>query len=116
MKVLIGPLAAFAAFAVAFALHVAGGATDQGWLFAIAVVLIFALAAGFPIVAVLIRPPRGARERRAALLTGGLGGAVLMAGTLWAANGREWAAWTAPLAVFVAAIATAAAGKLGDDA
>ncbi|MFQ5381061.1 MAG: hypothetical protein ACE5EF_05505 [Dehalococcoidia bacterium] len=112
MRALVGPLVAFVLFAAAFALHVIAGAADLGWLFAFAVILIFASAAGFPVVARLAGRPRDRRERVIVLSTGTLVGAVLMAGTLWAANDRSWAAWTLPAAGLVALVAMFVAARI----
>lgn len=78
-------------FLAAFALHIVGGATDQGWLFALAVALIFLTAAGFPTIAAVI-------ARRRDLLTIGVGsllGVTLTGSALWAANDRSMAPWIA---------------------
>ena len=49
--VIRGEVIAFVLFAASFALHIVAGAMDQGWLFAIAVVLIYISATGFPAIA-----------------------------------------------------------------
>jgi hypothetical protein len=53
-----GVLAAAVLFLGAFGLHIVGGATDQSWLFAIAVGLIYLLATGFPWLASLLSGTR----------------------------------------------------------
>lgn len=112
MAALRGPVYSLAAFAAAFALHIAAGATDQGWLFAVAVVLIFALAAAFPVASVLLGQPRAGWPLQAVLAVGLGVGCVLMAGTLWAANDRAWAWWTWPAAAATAAVATLVASRV----
>ncbi len=65
---IFGLISAFALFAASFALHIVGGATDQGWLFAIAVGLIFLTATGFPAIALVLsgelfrQPRRGTKD------------------------------------------------------
>lgn len=93
----------FGLFAVSFALHIVGGASDQGWLFAIAVALIYVTAAGFPAIA-----SRIAGQADVVTLVGGaVIGVALTSGALWAANGRAWAWWTVPLAVVLTAATSA---------
>ncbi len=109
MKVVRGLVLAFGLFAAAFVLHIVGGATDQGWLFAIAVVLIFAMAVLFPAIAVaLARSPSG-NERRVTAALGALAGIALTASALWAANDRTMAWWTVPVAAIAVAGANGAA-------
>lgn len=111
-----GLLGAFTLFAAAFALHVVGGATDQGWLFALAVALIYLVATGFPVIAVAIGRPRPGLPVQATLALGAIAGVALTAGALWAANDRAWAWWHIPLAPALAAFSSLvlwrAAGKL----
>jgi len=95
MAVVRGLALALAFFAASFVLHIVGGATDQSWLFAMAVVLIFLSATGFPAFAAFF----GRTMDRALLAIGGVAGVVLTAGALWAANDRTFAWWHAPLAV-----------------
>ncbi|HEY4669946.1 MAG TPA: hypothetical protein VIH05_09245 [Tepidiformaceae bacterium] len=95
MAVVRGLALALAFFAASFVLHIVGGATDQSWLFAMAVVLIFLSATGFPAFAAFF----GRTMDRALLAIGGVAGVVLTAGALWAANDRSFAWWHAPLAV-----------------
>ena len=85
----------FFAFAAAFALHIVGGATDQDWLFAIAVGLIFLIATGFSGFALWLGGLAHEGSRTAAVtdLLGGIAGSALTAGALWAANGREFELW-----------------------
>jgi hypothetical protein len=99
-------------FAAAFVLHIVGGATDQGWLFAIAVVLIAAVTVAFPLLAVAIGRPWSDRERLVTAIGGGIAGAALTAGVFWAANGRSWEWWHVPASVAIAAAASAVALKL----
>lgn len=94
----------FVLFAGAFALHVVGGATGQDWLFALAVALIYLTAAGFPAIA-------AAFAGRMDMLTGGLGGLIgagLTSGALWASNDRAWGWWTVPLAAVLVALTSSA--------
>ncbi len=105
MRTLKGLGGASLIFAVCFALHIVGGATDQGWLFALAVVLIYVTASGFPAIAWLLGG-RPAADRR--LLAGGaLVGFVLTVAALRAANDRTFAWWQPPVAM-VAVIVTSA--------
>ncbi len=100
---------AFGAFAASFALHIVGGATDLGWLFAIAVGLIFLTATGFPAIALLIaKLDPQSRAGRGTGLTGMLAGTVLTAGALWAAADRTFL-WWHPLAaaILVGVVSTA---------
>jgi hypothetical protein len=98
MRALRGFLLASGLFAGAFVLHIVAGALDLDWLFALAVALIFASAALFPLVALVLagRPSGGAR--RVLLLAGCVAGIGLTAAALWAANGRAIDWWTVPLA------------------
>jgi hypothetical protein len=91
---------AFALFAGAFVLHIIGGATDQGWLFAIAVALIFVTATGFPAIALWLGGLQHERstEARFALVAGWALGLTFTIAALWAANGRAFAWWEFPLA------------------
>jgi hypothetical protein len=101
MAVVRGIGLALAIFVASFVLHIVGGATDQGWLFAIAVALIFVTATGFPVVALWLGEMRSVRSSQGRL-TVAIGGAVgycLTVGTLWAANGRAFAWWEFPLAI-----------------
>lgn len=95
MAVIRGLVLALTFFAASFALHIVGGATDQSWLFAMAVVLIFLSATGFPAFAAFF----GRTMDRALLAVGGAVGVVLTAGALWAANDRGFAWWHGPAAV-----------------
>jgi hypothetical protein len=96
-----GNLLAFALFAAFFALHIVGGATDQGWLFAIAVVLIALTAAGFPALALMVSGAAGPQSRALTLAFGAVAGFALTAATLWAANDRAWAWWHFPAAAAI---------------
>ena len=94
-----GLVIAFVLFALSFALHIVGGATDQGWLFAVAVALIYVTATGYPAIAVIAAGPRARRwERQATIAIGAVIGLVLTIAALWAANGRAFAWWQFPLA------------------
>ncbi len=101
---------AFVIFAAAFALHIVGGATDQGWLFAIAVGLIYLTATGYPAIAawLLERGDPSVRERQFTLAAGAVAGVILTASALRAANDRTFAWWQPPLAVVLVTISTAA--------
>ncbi len=105
MQTLKGLGGAFLIFAACFALHIVGGATDQDWLFAIAVVLIYLTASGFPAIAWLLsgRPA----SDRTLLVAGAAIGFVLTVAALRAANDRTFAWWQPPLAM-VAVIVTSA--------
>lgn len=107
---LFGLIGAFVLFAGSFALHIVGGATDQDWLFALAVGLIFVTATGFPAIAVLLSGEfyRSKARARRVLVVGFVAGTGLTLGALWAANDRTFAPWqyaVAPaLVVFVSAV------------
>lgn len=96
---------AFGLFAASFALHIVAGASGQRWLFALAVALIYALAAGFPAVAAWL----AGRANAAVLIPGSVAGAVFTTGALWATNGRAFAWWEVPLAAALVIAAAAAA-------
>jgi len=104
-----GNVIAFGLFAAAFALHIVGGATDQAWLFAIAVALIGVLAVAFPLVAAAAGRPASRTERLTTLAMGTVIGIVLSTSALWAANGRSMAWWQAPVAI-VSVLAVLIAG------
>lgn len=106
MTTLRGLAGALVPFAASFALHIVGGATDQGWLFVLAVVLIYLTAAGLPAIAHLLsgQPARS----RATWLIGGAIGIVLTASALRAANDRTFEWWMAPLAVGLVVLTSAA--------
>ncbi|GAB4331846.1 MAG: hypothetical protein Kow0010_17420 [Dehalococcoidia bacterium] len=92
MAIARGLLGAFGIFAASFALHIVGGATDQGWLFAAAVGLVYVSAAGFPAFAMLFSGAApGSFGRRAAFVAGIPAGVALTASALWAANDRTLA-------------------------
>jgi len=95
-----GIVIAFGLFAASFALHIVGGATDQGWLFAIAVALIFVSATGFPVIAAWAGGFDGLQsvEARATGAIGAAAGYGFTVGALWASNGRAFAWWEFPLA------------------
>ncbi len=97
---------AFGAFAAAFALHIVGGATDQGWLFAIAVGLIYAIATGFPAIALWISglAYKGSEAAKFTYSAGVVIGTGLTLGALWATNDRAFAAWHFPASIVLVAI------------
>lgn len=99
MAALKGNLIAFGLFAGAFALHIVGGATDQGWLFATAVALIAIFAVAFPLVALVAGRPATRSQRVLSLAIGTVAGIVLTASALWAANDRTAAWWQGPAAI-----------------
>ena len=104
-----GLVITFAAFAFAFALHIVGGATDQGWLFAIAVVLIYVLATGFPAIALWVAglSYKGSEAAKFTYTTGVIIGTGLTLGALWATNDRSFAAWHFPASIIFVAIVSA---------
>ena len=116
MPVVRGLALAFVAFVASFALHIVGGATDQGWLFAIAVALIFIAATGFPAIATLLAGPATDIHTRWLLGIGAVAGFVLTMSALWAANDRSTALWHFPaalvLVVVVSGVILAATGRL----
>jgi hypothetical protein len=99
-----GNAAALGGFAFFFVLHIIGGATEQAWLFAIAVVLIAASAVLFPASAVYLSRARNSREITWTTAVGGVIGAALVAGVLWAANDRAWEWWHVPAAIAIALV------------
>ena len=106
MRYLTGLVGAFLVFALSFALHIVGGATDQGWLFAIAVVLIYFSAAGYPAIAWLLagRLPGD----RWLVISGAAIGFILTVSAVRAANDRTFAWWQIPLAVAAVVLTSAA--------
>lgn len=113
MAVVRGIGITLALFVASFVLHIIGGATNQGWLFGIAVALIFVTATGFPVVALWMGEMRSVRSDAGAatLAVGGAFGYGLTVGALWAANGRAFAWWEFPLAaVLVVAMSVALLG------
>jgi len=100
---------AFLLFAASFALHIVGGASGQGWLFAIAVGLIYITATGFPALAVIIAgfPDLDHPGARFTGAVGGVAGYVFTVGALWAANGRAFAWWEFPAAFLLVMLSTA---------
>lgn len=99
----------FAAFAAAFALHVVGGATDQAWLFAIAVGLIYLTATGFPAIALWLSglKYRSGRDSEVVYRVGVLAGMGLTLGALWATNDRSFGTWTFILTPILVAVVSA---------
>lgn len=99
----------FGLFAAAFALHIVGGATDQGWLFVTAVVLIFVTAAGFPAIMHAFAGRRArTRQGRPLWIVGTVAGVILTASALWAANDRSMAWWLVPAGAACVAIVSPA--------
>lgn len=109
LQAIKGLVIAFAAFSFAFALHIVGGATDQGWLFAIAVGLIYVIATGFPAIALWIAglPYNGSEAAKFTYTTGVIIGTGLTLGALWATNGRSFAAWHFPSSIILVAVVSA---------
>lgn len=99
-------LGAFIAFAASFALHIVGGATDQDWLFAIAVALIYLSAAGFPAIAWLLAGAPA--DGRVFMILGGIVGSVLTISALRAANDRTFEWWQLPLGIALVALTSVA--------
>ncbi|MEP7214815.1 MAG: hypothetical protein ABI782_01100 [Anaerolineaceae bacterium] len=99
MRVIRGLAVAFALFAGSFALHIIGGATDQRWLFAIAVGLIYVTATGFPAIALVTSglTLNDGQQMKLVLGIGALAGVCFTIAALWAANGRAFAWWQFPL-------------------
>lgn len=109
MRAVRGIVLASGLFLASFALHIVGGATDQAWLFAIAVVLIYVTATAFPVLALALGGLRADRSGEAALAAG-LGAALgygCTLGALWATNGRSFAWWEYPLATFLVLVGSA---------
>ena len=104
-----GVIVALAIFVASFALHVVGGATGQGWLFAIAVALIFVSATGFPVIAVWAGGFADLRsaEARATGAIGAAAGYGFTVSALWAANGRGFAWWEFPLSALLVLVGSA---------
>jgi hypothetical protein len=90
-----GLVLTFGCFAAAFGLHIVGGATDQDWLFAIAVGLIFLIATGYSGFALWFAglAYAGTRAANVTDLLGGVAGSALTVGALWAANDRAFEVW-----------------------
>jgi ABC-type multidrug transport system permease subunit len=97
-----GNILALILFAAFFVLHIVAGAADQGWLFAIAVVLIAVTAGGFPLLVAVAARARSTAELRLTVLPAAVIGAGLTAGVFWAANDRAWAWWHWPAAITIA--------------
>ena len=81
-------------------MHIVGGATDQRWLFAIAVGLIYVTATGFPAITLMASGiTLNERPRmKLALGIGAVAGIGLTIAALWAANGQAFAWWEFVLA------------------
>ena len=94
-RVAKGLILTFACFAAAFVLHIVAGATDQDWLFAIAVGLIFLIATGYSGFALWFAGLAYGGNRQASItdLLGGIAGSALTIGALWAANDRAFEVW-----------------------
>ena len=101
-----GLVLTFGAFAFAFALHIVGGATDQGWLFAIAVGLIYIIATGFPAIALWVSglTYKGSEAAKFTYTAGVIAGTGLTLGALWATNERSFAAWHFPASIVLVAV------------
>jgi hypothetical protein len=97
---------AFGLFVGSFLLHIVGGATNQGWLFAIAVALIFVTATGYPAIAAWTSRAETMDARWMTVLVGAPIGVILTASALWAANDRAMAWWTVPVAIILCGIST----------
>jgi hypothetical protein len=97
MRYLAGLVGAFVVFLACFALHIVGGATNQDWLFAIAVVLIYLSAAGYPAIAWLLGGQPSGRPYLVA--PGAIIGLALTTAALRAANDRTFAWWQLPVAL-----------------
>ncbi|MBK6662061.1 MAG: hypothetical protein IPG47_04675 [Thermoflexaceae bacterium] len=104
--VIRGEVIAFVLFAASFALHIVAGAMDQGWLFAIAVVLIYISATGFPAIAAWTSRVSSARARWLAVIVGVPFALLFTGGALWAANGRAMAWWVPPAAIVLISVGT----------
>ena len=100
MRIVRGTGIALGLFLASFALHIVGGATGQGWLFAIAVALIFVFATAFPVVAIIAGGfhDLAAVDARITAAIGAVAGYGFTVAALWAANGRAFAWWEFPLA------------------
>ncbi|MEO6398462.1 MAG: hypothetical protein ABIP13_08340, partial [Tepidiformaceae bacterium] len=100
MRIVRGLIVALGLFLASFALHIVGGATDQRWLFAIAVGLIYLTATGFGANALIASGLAWAERAgvRTVLGIGSCAGVVFTIGALWAANGRAFAWWQLLLA------------------
>jgi len=101
-----GEVTALVLFALSFVLHIVAGAMDLGWLFAIAVVLIYISATGFPAIAAWASRVSSARARWVAVVAGAPFGLLFTGGALWAANGRAMAWWVPPAAVVLVVVGT----------
>ncbi len=108
-----GLAGASALFAASFALHIVAGALDQGWLFAIAVGLIYVTATAFPVIALrLARAPARSFSGLLILAAGAAAGVGFTWGALWAANGRAMAWWEPLAAVALVAVASVGAARV----
>ena len=100
---------AFGLFAGSFALHIVAGASGLGWLFAIAVALIYVTATGFPVIAIVAGgfPDLDHPGARFTGAVGAAAGYVFTVGALWAANGRAFAWWEFPAAFALVILSSA---------
>ncbi len=98
-----------AAFALAFGLHIIGAATNQGWLFAVAVGLIFAISTGFPAIALWVSglAYKGSEAAQFTYRFGVIIGTGLTLGALWATNDRAFTAWHFPVSILSVAVVSA---------
>jgi hypothetical protein len=105
MRPVRGLAVAFVLFALSFALHIVGGRLDQGWLFALAVGLIYVFATGFATVAWIAAGAQAGD--RATIAVGAVAALALTMSALWAANDRSFAWWQWPLAPVLVAASSA---------
>ena len=114
MRVVSAFAIAFGLFVTGFVLHIVGGATETDWLFQSAEVVVFLTATGFPATAVALADV-GLRTRKGqiVLAVAFACGYALTLATLWAANGRSFAAWEFPAAAILVAVVSGV--KLGLD-
>ncbi len=96
-------------FAGSFALHIVGAASNEAWLFILAVALIFISATGFPAI---MHATAGQKARahhgRTMWIIGSFAGISLTASALWAVNERVVAWWQVPVAAAAVAIVSSA--------
>jgi hypothetical protein len=105
MARITGLVLAAGIFLASFALHIVGGATDQGWLFASAVGLIYLSASAFGVIAWILAGSR--QGERLTIAVGSVAGVALTSAALWAANDRSLAWWVVPLAAILTAMSSA---------
>jgi hypothetical protein len=93
VKSVLGLVGALALFFASFALHIVGGATDQGWLLAIAVALILFFAIAYVWVATLLSRTRLRDSHQNFLIAAFAIAMTLTEATLWAASDRSYQLW-----------------------